>query len=160
MLRHWSQFVPNMSTDIRGHETLLHHYHRQSGCGPESHHAVTQASSWSPMAQQWTAGRTPPTSGRTHDRRSAPKPTHHDRRRHVFRLRVARKTSGKRTIRRGKKRSLREGAGLSTPNNKTVSRQNFTLNLVHGLQRQSDHGHKREFPRSRIVCSHVILLMT
>ena len=25
MLRHWSQFVPNMSTDIRGHETLHHH---------------------------------------------------------------------------------------------------------------------------------------
>ena len=25
MLRHWSQFVPNMSTDIRGHEALLHH---------------------------------------------------------------------------------------------------------------------------------------
>ena len=28
MLRHWSQFVPNVSTDIRGHEALLHH-HRQ-----------------------------------------------------------------------------------------------------------------------------------
>ena len=26
MLRHWSQFVSNMSTDIRGHETLLHHF--------------------------------------------------------------------------------------------------------------------------------------
>ena len=25
MLRHWSQFVPNMSTDIRGHEALQHH---------------------------------------------------------------------------------------------------------------------------------------
>ena len=25
VLRHWSQFVPNMSTDIRGHEALLHH---------------------------------------------------------------------------------------------------------------------------------------
>ena len=24
VLRHWSQFVPNMSTDIRGHEALLH----------------------------------------------------------------------------------------------------------------------------------------
>ena len=24
MLRHWSQFVPNMSTDIRGHEALHH----------------------------------------------------------------------------------------------------------------------------------------
>ena len=23
--RHWSQFVPNMSTDIRGHEALRHH---------------------------------------------------------------------------------------------------------------------------------------
>ena len=29
MLRHWSQFVPNMSTDIRGHEAL-HHHHPQS----------------------------------------------------------------------------------------------------------------------------------
>ena len=27
VLRHWSQFVPNMSTDIRGHEALLHHHH-------------------------------------------------------------------------------------------------------------------------------------
>ena len=27
MLRHWSQFVPDMSTDIRGHEAL--HHHRQ-----------------------------------------------------------------------------------------------------------------------------------
>ena len=26
MLRHWSQFVLNMSTDIRGHEALLHHH--------------------------------------------------------------------------------------------------------------------------------------
>ena len=26
MLRHWSQFVPNMSTDIRGHEALQHHH--------------------------------------------------------------------------------------------------------------------------------------
>ena len=25
MLRHWSQLVPNLSTDIRGHEVLLHH---------------------------------------------------------------------------------------------------------------------------------------
>ena len=24
---HWSQFVPNMSTDIREHEALLHHHH-------------------------------------------------------------------------------------------------------------------------------------
>ena len=28
MLRHWSQFVPNMSTDIRGHEALHHHHFR------------------------------------------------------------------------------------------------------------------------------------
>ena len=27
VLRHWSQFVPNMSTDIREHEALLHHYY-------------------------------------------------------------------------------------------------------------------------------------
>ena len=26
MLRHWSQFVPNMSTDIRGHEALPNHH--------------------------------------------------------------------------------------------------------------------------------------
>ena len=26
MLRHWSQFVPNMSADIRGHEALLHQH--------------------------------------------------------------------------------------------------------------------------------------
>ena len=26
-LRHWSQFVPNTSTDIRGYEDLHHHYH-------------------------------------------------------------------------------------------------------------------------------------
>ena len=26
MLRHWSQFVPNISTDIRGHEALHHHH--------------------------------------------------------------------------------------------------------------------------------------
>ena len=25
---HWSQFVPNMSTDIRGHEALHHHHHQ------------------------------------------------------------------------------------------------------------------------------------
>ena len=29
MLRHWSQFVPNMSTDIRGHQALHHHHHHQ-----------------------------------------------------------------------------------------------------------------------------------
>ena len=28
MIRHWSQFVPNMSTDIRGHEALHHHQKR------------------------------------------------------------------------------------------------------------------------------------
>ena len=27
MLRHWSQFVPNRSADIRGHEALRHHHH-------------------------------------------------------------------------------------------------------------------------------------
>ena len=26
MLRYWSQFVPNVSTDIRGHEALHHHH--------------------------------------------------------------------------------------------------------------------------------------
>ena len=29
MLRQWSQFVPNMSTDIRGHEALRHHHHHR-----------------------------------------------------------------------------------------------------------------------------------
>ena len=34
MLRHWWQFVPNLSTDIWGHEALLHchHYHGASEC--------------------------------------------------------------------------------------------------------------------------------
>ena len=27
MLRHWSQFVPNLSTDIRGLEALQHYQH-------------------------------------------------------------------------------------------------------------------------------------
>ena len=26
VLRHWSHFVPNVSTDIRGHEALHHHH--------------------------------------------------------------------------------------------------------------------------------------
>ena len=26
MLTHWSQLVPNVLTDIRGHEALLHHH--------------------------------------------------------------------------------------------------------------------------------------
>ena len=30
MLRHWSQFVPYMSTDVRGHESLHHHHHLYS----------------------------------------------------------------------------------------------------------------------------------
>ena len=30
VLRHWSQFVPNMSTDIRGYEALLHHHYRST----------------------------------------------------------------------------------------------------------------------------------
>ena len=30
MLRHWSQFVPNLSTDIRGHEALHHHQEQNS----------------------------------------------------------------------------------------------------------------------------------
>ena len=29
VLRHWSQFVPHMSTDIRRHEALLHHHQQQ-----------------------------------------------------------------------------------------------------------------------------------
>ena len=34
MLRHWSQFVPNMSTDIRGHEALHHRHHYHQLCSP------------------------------------------------------------------------------------------------------------------------------
>jgi len=30
ILRHWSQFVHNMSTDIRGHEALHHHHCREN----------------------------------------------------------------------------------------------------------------------------------
>ena len=30
VLRHWSQFVPNMSTDTRGNKALLHHHHVRS----------------------------------------------------------------------------------------------------------------------------------
>ena len=30
MLRHWSKFVPNVSTDIRGHEALHHQHGDQS----------------------------------------------------------------------------------------------------------------------------------
>ena len=29
VLRYWSQFVPNMSTDIRGREALHHHHHSE-----------------------------------------------------------------------------------------------------------------------------------
>ena len=32
MLRHWSQFSPNMSTDIRGHDALLRHVSRMNAC--------------------------------------------------------------------------------------------------------------------------------
>ena len=31
MLRHWSQFVPNMSTDIQGHEALHYHERKKRG---------------------------------------------------------------------------------------------------------------------------------
>ena len=33
VIQHWSQFVPNMSTNIRGHEALLHHHHVYSMAG-------------------------------------------------------------------------------------------------------------------------------
>ena len=36
VLRHWSQFVPNMSTDIRGHEALLHQHHREQVFAPRA----------------------------------------------------------------------------------------------------------------------------
>ena len=89
--------------------------------------------------------------GRTRDWRSALKPAHQRQkkyaRHHVLHLKAARKTTGTRTIGRGNKHLLREGVGLSSPN-KMVSRQNFTLNLALGLQRQGSHGHKWGFPRS------------
>ena len=31
MLTRWSQFVPNMPADIRGHEALHHHHHHHQG---------------------------------------------------------------------------------------------------------------------------------
>ena len=32
LLRHWSQLVPNMSTDIWGHKASIHHHQRPLGC--------------------------------------------------------------------------------------------------------------------------------
>ena len=32
MLTHWSQFVPNMSADIRGRHEVLHHHHHHHLC--------------------------------------------------------------------------------------------------------------------------------
>ena len=40
MLRHWSQFVPNMSTDIRGHEAL-HHYRCRCSSTCAVHSAIS-----------------------------------------------------------------------------------------------------------------------
>ena len=43
VLRHWSQFGPNMSTDVRGHEALLlHHHHHHHHHHLESHAARAQ----------------------------------------------------------------------------------------------------------------------
>ena len=39
MLRRWSQFVPNLLTDIRGHEALHHHHH--NGCDVAERHIIT-----------------------------------------------------------------------------------------------------------------------
>ena len=38
MLTHWSQFVPNMSTNIRGHEALRHHHHALASNLPSHEH--------------------------------------------------------------------------------------------------------------------------
>ena len=46
MLRHWSQFVPNISTDIRGHEAL-HHHHQKSA---EQEQSLSKAS----VVTKWT----------------------------------------------------------------------------------------------------------
>ena len=42
MLRQWSQFVPNMSTDIRGHEAL-HRHHRHHHHHHHHHHVQPRA---------------------------------------------------------------------------------------------------------------------
>ena len=51
MLLHWSQFVPNMSTDIRGHEALLHHL-----CESQNSGAVWKSrwTSWDPVPNKPT----------------------------------------------------------------------------------------------------------
>ena len=40
MLRHWSQFAPNTSTDIRGHEALHHHHHYTISRPSRRHHCL------------------------------------------------------------------------------------------------------------------------
>ena len=43
---HWSQFVPNMSTDVQGHEACLHHHHL--------HHLVLRFSWISTDGKAWS----------------------------------------------------------------------------------------------------------
>ena len=52
VLRHWSQFVPNVSTDIRGHEALHHQgpwpSTDRAQCTPQQHRFVHRESyEWS-----------------------------------------------------------------------------------------------------------------
>ena len=51
MLRHWSQFVSNTSTDIRGHEALLHHH--QKVCDVNGHPRTWSSTSSSSSEGLW-----------------------------------------------------------------------------------------------------------
>ena len=55
MLRHWSQFVPDMSTDNRGQETLHHHHHHH-----RHHHHGYKQSSGAVWKSRWTSWATVP----------------------------------------------------------------------------------------------------
>ena len=48
MLRHWPQLVPNMSTDIGGHEALHHHHPPPPPHTPPTHGAVAPANTARP----------------------------------------------------------------------------------------------------------------
>ena len=48
MLRHWSQFVPNIPADIRGHEAL-HHHQNLNGSAQQLKHQLRSTL----VAAQW-----------------------------------------------------------------------------------------------------------
>ena len=94
------------------------------------------------LLQQRPAARTM-RSGRTRHRRSAP---NHRRQRsfsHALWLEGGEERTGTRTISRKNTRSSRGDEDLPSPSNRTVSKQNLTLNHRHGLQRQSGQEHTR-----------------